>query len=146
MYVMTELGKYTLLVANGHLGLSKGYSCGLEMDYSLLQNSTRKMLSLPSPQCSLYGIKCLLWLLTDMLRLGRIFRQTMQDTLGEPARTVQLSYKEKVFITFFMKFVIFCWAEFLDIVRYMWPMIYRLNMPARLIYPHFTPLSFLPVV
>lgn len=53
MYVMTELGKYTLLVANGHLGLSKGYSCGLEMDCSLLQNSTRKTLSLPSPQCSL---------------------------------------------------------------------------------------------
>lgn len=61
-----------------------------------------------------------------MLRLGRIFRQTVQDFFGgEPARTVQLSYKAKVFITFFMKLVIFCWAEFLDIVRYMWPMIYR---------------------
>ena len=26
-----------------------------------------------------------------------------------------------------MKFVIFRWAEFLDIVRYMWPMVYRLT-------------------
>lgn len=33
---MKELEKYTRLIAHGHLGLSKGYSCGLEMDYSHL--------------------------------------------------------------------------------------------------------------
>lgn len=99
---------------------------------------------IPALQCSLQGIKCLPRLLTDMSRLLTLEHNIVTDKVDDQ-ELYNCVIKTK-FCNIFIKFVILCWAEFLAIVRHMWPVGHRLVMSARLIYEHFTPLSFLPVV
>lgn len=90
------------------------------------------------------GIKCLSRLLTDMPR-RLIFCHNIISNKVDDLELFNWVIKTK-FYNILIKLMILCWAEFWVIVRHMHPVGHSLDMSARLIYAHFIPLRFLPVI